>query len=514
MTTSSRQLILPRPGGRERAEGGQSAIVVGGGIAGVASAVILAERGVAVTLIEAERFLGGRAGAWTEHLANGDAFEMERGFHAFFRQYYNLRALLRRIDPDLALLQPLDDYPILGPHGLEQSFAKLPRQTPHNIVALTLRTRALGFKDLLRVDRRQALEMLRFDLESTYERWDHLSAAQYLDTLRFPIAARRLLFDVFSHSFFNPEADMSAAELLMMFHFYFTGNPEGLVFDVARRPFSRCIWEPFATHLERLGVSLLLGERARAVSRQENSWQVVTDRGKHAGDGCVLALTVTALQELVERSPTLGNADWRRSIAGMKCTNPFAVWRLWLDGPTRADRAPFAGTTGVGVLDNISLYHRFEDESRDWAARHGGAVVELHAYGVDPAADAEFLRNDMLQALHRMYPETAAHRILEQRWLWRQDCPAFETEAHASQPEVRTGIPGMCLAGDLVRLPFPSALMERAAASGFLAANCLLSEWGVRPEPILSVPARGILARLPVRSPHSAQRLQHSETVS
>ena len=31
--------------------------------------------------------------------------------------------------------------------------------------------------------------------------------------------ARRMLFDVFAHSFFNPEEEMSAAELLMMFHF-------------------------------------------------------------------------------------------------------------------------------------------------------------------------------------------------------------------------------------------------------------------------------------------------------
>jgi hypothetical protein len=30
-----------------------------------------------------------------------DQVTMSRGFHAFFRQYYNLRAVLRRIDPDL-----------------------------------------------------------------------------------------------------------------------------------------------------------------------------------------------------------------------------------------------------------------------------------------------------------------------------------------------------------------------------------------------------------------------------
>ena len=29
---------------------------------------------------------------------------MNRGFHAFFRQYYNLRGLLRRADPDLSAL--------------------------------------------------------------------------------------------------------------------------------------------------------------------------------------------------------------------------------------------------------------------------------------------------------------------------------------------------------------------------------------------------------------------------
>ena len=39
------------------------------------------------------------------------------------------------------------------------------------------------------------------------------------------------------------------------------------------------------------------------------------------------------------------------------------------------------------------------------------------------------------------------------------------------------------------------ALMERAVASGMLAANGLLSPWSVQPEPLWSVPRRGVLAR-------------------
>ena len=41
-----------------------------------------------------------------------------------------------------------------------------------------------------------------------------------------------MLFEVFGHSFFNREEEFSAAELIMMFHFYFLANPEGLGLDV------------------------------------------------------------------------------------------------------------------------------------------------------------------------------------------------------------------------------------------------------------------------------------------
>ena len=71
----------------------------------------------------------------------------------------------------------------------------------------------------------------------------------------------------------------------------------------------------------------------------------------------------------------------------------------------------------------------------------------------------------------------------------------------ASHPEelvaeaARLGHAGIALAGDFVRLPIPSALMERAVASGFLAANTLLAPQGIKPEPVYSVPLRGLLGR-------------------
>ena len=470
-----------------------SAVVVGGGIAGAAAAAVLAERGVATTLLEREPVLGGRAGGFPLTLATGETVQMERGFHAFFLQYHNLRRLLRRISPDLSLLAPLADYPILGADGARLSFTGLPRRAPWNLIALTRRSPALTLRALRRVDLRQALAMLAFDQFHTYRRRDAQSAAAYLDGLRFPPPARRLLFDVFAHSFFNPERGMSAAELLMMFHFYFLGNAEGLLFDVARAPFSTAIWQPMRRYLEGRGVRVRTGAAVRAVRRAHRRWEVTAGPGERAtGDALVLALDVPGLQRLLPDTPFRGG-PWAAQVGALQVTLPFAVWRLWLDRPTAPGRAPFAGTAGFPLLDNISLFHRFEDESRAWADAHRGAVVELHAYAVPADTPEEQLKRAMLRGLHQLYPETRAAQVLADAFLLRRDCPAFAPGSYAARPGVATPHPGVYLAGDFVRLAQPAALMERAATAGISAANTALQRWGLAPEPVLAAPRRGLL---------------------
>ena len=92
---------MPGPPARgSLAPGERRVVVVGGGIAGLAAATGAGRaRRLACSLIEAEPQLGGRVRAWpVDHDGTRDG-TMSRGFHAFFRQYYNLRALLRRSDP-------------------------------------------------------------------------------------------------------------------------------------------------------------------------------------------------------------------------------------------------------------------------------------------------------------------------------------------------------------------------------------------------------------------------------
>jgi hypothetical protein len=67
--------------------------------------------------------LGGRVRSWPV-LHGDDHFTMSRRFHALFRQYYNLRALRRRIDPDLqSLVQSRTTRRTRGSCWLETAYA-------------------------------------------------------------------------------------------------------------------------------------------------------------------------------------------------------------------------------------------------------------------------------------------------------------------------------------------------------------------------------------------------------
>ena len=483
------------------------AVVVGGGIAGLAAATGLAERGVGVEVLEREPYLGGRVGGWRDRLPDGTPVSMGRGFHAFFRQYYNLRNLLRRGDPGLDRLVPLEDYPLVDAEGRVDSFRSLPRTPPWNAVLFALRSPTFRPSDLLRLDPRAAAPLANVSVPGIYEALDHVDAASFVESVNFPPAARHLAFEVFSRSFFAPPSAMSAAELATMFHLYFLGSSEGLVFDVPDDGFDVALWEPLRHYLTTRGVTFRTGVTVSSVTRDpsgdvDSGWFHVdhSDGGTSGVDAVVLAPDVAGLREIIAASPGLGDAGWRDDVAALGSAPPFLVQRLWLDRPVREDRPPFLGTGGLDPLDNISVLDRYEQDAASWAARHGGSVVELHAYSAVLPPDE--VRSRCLARLHEIYPETAGARAVGELVEWRADCPMFGVGDFARRPTVASPVDGLVLAGDGIRIDLPVALMERAAATGWQAANRLLAGWGLAGHPLETVPTGGRLGPLTRAAAH------------
>lgn len=481
-------------------------VVIGAGIAGLAAAAGLAERGVSVEVLEREPYLGGRVAGWTEQ--GGDLVN-NRGFHAFFRQYYNLRELLRRSDPGLQRLTAVEDYPLVDGEGRHDTFKGLPQSPPWNAIVFALRSPTFRFRDLVRIDGKAAAPLATVSVPGIYEQLDDRDAGTFLDQINFPRAARHLAFEVFARSFFARPDKLSAAELAAMFHIYFLGSSEGLVFDVANSNFDTALWNPLGEYLKGRGVEFRTGVSAESITTGgSKKLQVSTGDGRTIdADGVVAAVDVGGLQRIVAASPALGDEDWRARVAAMKLAPPFVVQRLWLDAPMNPGRPPFLGTGGLEPVDNISVVSNYERQAAEWARTHGGSVVEVHAYSVpsdvplgavEPAALGG-LRDQMLNRLHQLYPETARARIVAERLLVKQDCPLFSPGSFAGRPTVQTPVDGLVLAGDGIRIDLPVALMERAATTGWTAANRLLASWGVSGHTLYTVPVQGrspVLRRL------------------
>lgn len=477
-------------------------VVIGAGIAGLAAAAGLAERGVSVDVLERQPNLGGRVAGWTEHLDDGTVTTNNRGFHAFFRQYYNLRALLQRSDPGLQRLRAVEDYPLIDGEGRRDTFRGLPQSPPWNALVFALRSPTFRFRDLIRINATAAAPLATVTVPGIYERLDDRNADTFLTDINFPVAARHLAFEVFARSFFARPDRLSAAELAAMFHIYFLGSSEGLVFDVAESNFDTALWNPLGEYLGTKGVKFHTGVSVSSISTGGvKRLRVHTDDGNLIdADGVVLATDVGGLQQIVGASTGLGDADWRHRVAAMEVAPPFMVQRLWLDRPVDAGRPDFLGTGGLEPVDNISVVSNYERQAAEWARDHGGSVVEVHSYSV--SAQEEQLREQMLARLHEIYPETAAAEIVTERILLRQDCPLFSPGSHAIRPSVDTPVPGLMLAGDGIRIDLPVALMERAATTGWTAANRLLAGWGVSGHTLYTVPVQGrspVLRRLAQR---------------
>src|SRR5206468_9215101 len=165
-----------------------------------------------------------------------------------------------------SMLTAVDDYPLIDGAGRQDTFRGLPRTPPWNALVFALRSPTFRVSDLARIDARAAAPLAAVSLPDIFYRLDHIDAETFLKSINFPEAARHLAFEVFSRSFFASPAELSAAELATMFHIYFLGSSEGLIFDVANANYDTALWQPLQQYLQGLGVRFHQGASVTSVS--------------------------------------------------------------------------------------------------------------------------------------------------------------------------------------------------------------------------------------------------------
>lgn len=231
----------------------KTVVVVGAGLAGLACAYELSQRGFRVTLLEKSPQLGGKIASWPIQVGE-ETFMMEHGFHGFFPQYYNLNSLVEELNIRDNFVS-LQSYAVVFRDGKYQPEVFKPNHSafPWNVVDL-----AIASPNWLRwginLTKLQHWKVFReiggFQIPQSFDRLDSLSVAQWIQP-DFPQGLYDLYFLPFAKSSLNAPDVLSVGELMQFFHFYFFGNPEGLAFNGTRQDMGTSLVQPIAQAVER-----------------------------------------------------------------------------------------------------------------------------------------------------------------------------------------------------------------------------------------------------------------------
>ncbi|HEY9848065.1 MAG TPA: FAD-dependent oxidoreductase [Leptolyngbyaceae cyanobacterium] len=245
-----------------------SVVVVGGGLAGLACAYELSQRGFAVTLLERAPQLGGKIASWPIEVGD-ETFMMEHGFHGFFPQYYNLKSLVAELGIKDNFLD-LKFYSVVYKDSKYKPEIFRPSHSafPWNIVDLGVSSpnRLQWGINLTKWEHWQVFRAITgFQTERTFQNLDNISVAEWVEK-DFPRGLYDLYFLPFAKSSLNAPDEMSVGELMQFFHFYFFGNPEGLAFNGTKQDMGTSLVQPIARSIESKGGKIVTGATVREIN--------------------------------------------------------------------------------------------------------------------------------------------------------------------------------------------------------------------------------------------------------
>lgn len=430
-------------------------VVIGGGVAGLATAVALADRGHTVTLCEARPQAGGRASSFA---IPGAGHRQVNGQHLLAGCYDHTRALLERLGTH-ALLTPVAPLriPFLRGGRCEWLAAsKLPH--PAGLVAGLFR---YGF-----ISRRDGLRALRFLVSvrvgaARTQTDSGLSVASLLRRHGQSAVAREALWRPIVLATMNAEPELADAGMFRrVLRELFLRGADASALLIPTAPLAALFAEPALRALRERGAYLRLHTPVRAIDCEDGAVRAV-----HLPDGlridCRCVVSTVPPWSL---APLLRASGLQRTVA--------IDGSAFMPSPIVSVLVRLAADPGLGPMTGLldSTVQWVFAAGRDESGAHVLSCTISAADLLDaldrPALEA-LVRDDLLRAFpHIRQRDVISLLVLrERRATWRP-LPGID----ALRPGARTAVRGLLLAGDWTDTGLP-ATIESAARSGTAAAR-------------------------------------------
>jgi squalene-associated FAD-dependent desaturase len=449
----------------DRQPASSHAVVIGGGLAGVTTALRLADSGLGVTLLEGRPRLGGLAFSFRR-----GELSVDNGQHVFLRCCTAYRWFLDRIGGTrLAPLQDRLDVPVLdiGRRGAP-ALGRLRRNSlpvPLHLAAGLAAYPHLSLAEKAGVGR-AALALGRLDPADPA--LDGVDFATWLRRRGQSPRAIEALWDLVGVATLNataPNASMALAA--MVFKTGLLSEPGAADIGWAAVPLGELHNTLARNALDAAGVRTLLRTKAESLTRRPDGGWAVTAAGETTeAETVVLAVPQRETHALLPDG-ALDDPGRLLAIGDAPILNVHVVY------DRRVLRRPFFAALGSPVQWVF-------DRTATSGLRGGGqylAVSQSAAQGEIDLPVAE-LRRRYLPELERLLPAARGAGIRD-FFVTRERTATFAPVPGVGRlrPGTRTRAPGLLLAGAWTATGWP-ATMEGAVRSGFSAADAALQALG------------------------------------
>ncbi|WP_455360209.1 hydroxysqualene dehydroxylase HpnE [Streptomyces sp. SYSU K21746] len=448
---------------------GTSAVVVGGGLAGVTAALALADAGLSVTLLEGRPRLGGLAFSFRR-----GELTVDNGQHVYLRCCTAYQWFLDRIDgAALAPLQDRLDVPVLDvAHPTGPRLGRLRRTAlpvPLHLAASLATYPHLSLAERAGVGR-AALALK--GLDPADPALDGIDFATWLGRHGQSRRTVEALWDLVGIATLNATAkDSSLGLAAMVFKTGLLSAPGAADIGWARVPLGDLHDTLARKALDSAGVRTAVRTRADSVSRTEDgSWQVLAGGERITADTVVLAVPQREAHGLLPHR-ALDDPDKLLDIGTAPILNVHVVY------DRKVLRRPFFAALGTPVQ---WVFDRTEASG----LRGGGQYLALSQSIAQNEIDdpVSVLRARYLPELERLLPAARGARVRD-FFVTRERTATFAPTPGVGRlrPAARTRAPGLYLAGAWTATGWP-ATMESAVRSGISAADAALCALGRRYE--------------------------------
>ncbi|MCM2580391.1 hydroxysqualene dehydroxylase HpnE [Streptomyces meridianus] len=447
------------------------AVVIGGGIAGAAAALALADAGRRVTLVESRARLGGLAFSFRR-----GELTVDNGQHVHLRCCTAYRRLLERIGgAGLAPVQERLDVPVLDAgHPRGPRLGRLRRTALP--VPLHLAGSLAGYPHLPPSDRarvaRAALALRTLDPSDPA--LDTTDFGTWLRDQGQSPRAVEALWDLVGRATLNATASQVSLGLAaMVFRTGLLSEPGAADIGWSRAPLGDLHDTLTRAALDRAGAVTRLRTRVTEIKRTaEGRWQVGCASGPHGSEQSLETRTVVLAVPQHEAHALLpeGVLDDPGRLLGIG-TAPILNVHVVYD--RRVLRRPFFAALGTPVQWVF-------DRTAPSGLAGGGQYLALSQSAVQDEIDepVAVLRNRYVPELERLLPAARGAQVRD-FFVTRERNATFAPAPGVGRlrPAGRTRAPGFFLAGAWTDTGWP-ATMEGAVRSGLHAADAALRDLG------------------------------------